>query len=236
MSNNTNANITAVEADAIIEEGTELFGYVVDKDPTPKQSFYAATVSALTGIEVTPKQYQAMILTHRFIQASDLNRARADYRPRSAESVIKASNTLLENASSMVLDDQGALISKSATHIPEDIFAPGELARLAEEAQAYSESGPEVEEDEDEISAEELVEDEAVEEAPAEELFASVPLESLTKAELIEEIVQAEVEVNQDGLSDDELAIWADRREHELKRNNKATLVAFAEEKIALLS
>ncbi|QNJ55352.1 hypothetical protein SEA_LITTLEFELLA_41 [Gordonia phage LittleFella] len=113
--------ISDAKADRIMAEGTEKFAYVQDKDPSPKQEFYAAMISALTGVEVTPKQYQAFITTHRYIQASDLNRARRDYRPRTAASVLQAAATLQQRADEMLIDDQGAVISKSATHIPEEL-------------------------------------------------------------------------------------------------------------------
>ena len=224
--NITQGEISDAEATSIIAEGNEKFAYLEDKDPTAKQEFYAEVISALTGVKVSPKQYQAMISTHRYIQASDLNRARADYRPRTAESVIKASETLLENASSLVVDDEGALISKSATHIPEEIFAPGVLARLAAEAEAAAE-GSEVEADEiqaEEVEAEEVEADE-VEESKA---VTAEDLSKLTKAELIEDIVQQGLEVNGE-MTDDELESFAELREHELKRLNKAALIALAE-------
>lgn len=202
-----NENVTSDEsADILIAEGTEKFAYLAEKDPTPKQEFYAAAITALTGVEVTAKQYQAMICAHRYIQASDLNRARADYRPRSAQSVIKASETLLENASSLIVDNDGALISKSATHIPEDLFAPGELARMAAEAQAIADAAQEAPEAEPEV-----------EEAP------EADWSKLTKAELIEDIMQHEIE--QQDMTDEEMETWADQREGELRRHNKAKLI-----------
>lgn len=201
--NTTNVEITATEADAIIAEGNEKFGYVLDKDPTPKQDFYATVITALTGVEVTPKQYQAMISTHRFIQASDLNRARADYRPRTAASVIKASETLLENASSLKVDDEGAVISKSATHIPEDLFAPGELARLAAEAQALAEGQQEAEEPETEEVAEEVEE-------------SDEDFNSWTKQELVDFLVSENV-----------------MEEAKAKRGRKAELVQIAAAHVA---
>ena len=226
---NNNSDLTNAQADTIIAEGNEKFAYILDKDPTPKQEFYAAAVTALTGIEVSAKVYQAVISTHRFIQASDLNRARADYRPRTAESVIKASETLLNNAESLRVDDEGALISKSSIHIPEDIFAPGQLAKLAAEAEAQA-KGEEL--DEDEIQPEELAEirEELAEEVEIEEVEAEAfNFSKYTKAELIEEIVQAEVEKLEGQISDDELSDWADQREHQLKRENKASLLARVE-------
>jgi hypothetical protein len=234
--NITQGEISDAEATSIIAEGNEKFAYLEDKDPTAKQEFYAEVISALTGVKVSPKQYQAMISTHRYIQASDLNRARADYRPRTAESVIKASETLLENASSLVVDDEGALISKSATHIPEEIFAPGVLARLAAEAEAAAEGS---EEEADEIQAEEVEADEVeADEVEADEVEAdeveepkavtAEDLSKLTKAELIEDIIQQELEVNGE-MTDDELESFAELREHELKRLNKAALIALAE-------
>lgn len=229
--NVTQGEISDAEATSIIAEGNEKFAYLEDKDPTAKQEFYAEVISALTGVKVSPKQYQAMISTHRYIQASDLNRARADYRPRTAESVIKASETLLENASSLVVDDEGALISKSATHIPEEIFAPGVLARLAAEAEAAAEGS---EEEADEIQAEEVEADEVeADEVEADEVeepkaVTAEDLSKLTKAELIEDIIQQELEVNGE-MTDDELESFAELREHELKRLNKAALIALAE-------
>ena len=127
--------ISNTTADRIMAEGAEKFAYVQDKDPSPKQEFYAAMITALTGIEVTPKQYQAFITTHRYIQASDLNRARADYRPRTAASVLQAAETLARRADEMLVDDQGAVISKSATHIPEEL-AQRILSQLGQEAES----------------------------------------------------------------------------------------------------
>lgn len=113
--------ISDEDVEDILDEGREQFEYLQDKDPSPKQEFYATMITELTGIDITPKQYQAMISTHRFIQASDLNRARSDYRPRSAKSVIQAAETLMDRADKMVLDDEGAVISKSAHVIPEHV-------------------------------------------------------------------------------------------------------------------
>lgn len=138
MSNNTvsAANTNDAVLDGLVAEGQERFAYISGnadveaKDPSSKQEFYAALITALTGVEVTPKQYQAMISTHRYIQASDLNRARADYRPRTAASVIKAASTLLEHADQLVQDDAGAVIAKDSRPIPADI-AEAVQAKLA---------------------------------------------------------------------------------------------------------
>jgi hypothetical protein len=143
--------ISDEEADDILAEAKEQFDYVEGKDFTPKQAFYAAMITEITGVEVSPKQYQAMIVTHRFIQSSNINRARPDYRPRSAASVIKAAGTLLDRASEMVLDDEGAVIAKGSKVISDDI-----VQRVQHRLEALY---PEV--DEDDIVAEEVVEEAA---------------------------------------------------------------------------
>lgn len=113
--------VSDAKTDALVEEGREKFEYLQDKDPSQKHEFYAALMTALSGIEITPKQYQVMICTHRYIQASDLNRVRKDYRPRTAESVIQAAATLQARAEELITDDAGAVISKGLNHIPEHL-------------------------------------------------------------------------------------------------------------------
>ncbi len=185
MSNSTKAAqandgiISDMEVEDIISEGSEKFGYVAEKDPSPKMEFYAATITALTGIQVTPKQYQAMISTHRYIQASDLNRARPDYRPRTADSVLKAASTLLEAADDLLRDDAGAVISKSSTSIPADLIPESVLNnfRVRQEEPNEAEDEPVDAEDDG------WPEDEPEEAAPA---------KKRTKAEIIDDIIDVE--------------------------------------------
>lgn len=228
MSKNTdstvNAEITDALLDGLVEEGQEKFEYLAEKDPSPKHEFYSAMITALTGVEVTPKQYQAMITTHRYIQASDLNRAREDYRPRTVESVVKASETLLERASEM-LTEGDFVISKSSTHIPDEVAQAvnsqlevaaasrrAKAAELAAQMEAAQKAASEAVEEATEVA----------EEAPGEDIFASggdvaeeAP-EPGSKADLIRQVVEKELDADP--------SLDVEKRERQLNRKSAANL------------
>lgn len=242
MSKNTasavNAEITDALLDGLVEEGQEKFEYLAEKDPSPKHEFYSAMITALTGVEVTPKQYQAMITTHRYIQASDLNRAREDYRPRTVESVVKASETLLERASEM-LTEGDFVISKSSTHIPDEVAQAvnsqlevaaasrrAKAAELAAQMEAAQKAASEAVEEATEVAEEAPGEDifasggDVAEESVSEAIFAAggdAEQEELSpKALLIQQLIELELDADQ--------SLDVEKRERSLNRKSVAKL------------
>lgn len=69
------------------------FTWLQNKPASDLHELHAALVTELTGIEVTAKQVQAMLHMHGKIQASEANRKRAGYKPRTAESIRKGGET-----------------------------------------------------------------------------------------------------------------------------------------------
>lgn len=86
------------------------FTWLQAKAPSELHELHAALVSELTGIEVSPKQVQAMLHMHGKIQASEANRKRAGYKPRTAQSIRKGGETTVVH-----MDERLAATAKPAT-------------------------------------------------------------------------------------------------------------------------
>lgn len=78
--------------------------YLVDKDPNETNVLYAKMVTELSGVEISPKQVQALLSMHRWMQASDLNRARENFRGRTWEEVRRGNATLLERSENIITE------------------------------------------------------------------------------------------------------------------------------------
>lgn len=114
--------------------------YIADKDPLETHVLYADMVTRLSGIEVSAKQMQAMLLMHRWMQQSDLNRARDTFKGRTLASVLKGNETLFERTSQRaLLEGEDAPVVDSVNEVVGDV---------AEEIQATLEAAkaPKVEE------------------------------------------------------------------------------------------
>ena len=71
--------------------------YLAAKDPSDVHRLHAELVSELSGVEVSPKQVQAILAMHGTIQRSEKNQERADYRGRTPQSIAKGGFTTLQH-------------------------------------------------------------------------------------------------------------------------------------------
>ncbi|AWY06139.1 hypothetical protein PBI_SUZY_34 [Gordonia phage Suzy] len=84
------------------------WSYIADKEPLETHELFAQIIRRKAGIEISAKQVQALLLMHRWMQASDLNRERETFRGRTLGSVIRGAETQLgrsENRATMEGED-----------------------------------------------------------------------------------------------------------------------------------
>ncbi|UVK63840.1 hypothetical protein SEA_LILYPAD_36 [Gordonia phage LilyPad] len=118
--------------------------YIQDKEPLETHHLFAQMVTRLSGVEISAKQVQALLLMHRWMQASDLNRERDTFRGRTLGSVIRGSETLLgrteDRATVEGLDAQVVeMVNSISGDVAEEILAAIVPAEQAPEEQAAPE-------------------------------------------------------------------------------------------------
>lgn len=76
------------------------WGYLAEKEPEASHVLKAELMNRFgpDGFEITPKQVQVFLAMHRWVQKSDANQSRDDFRGRTWESVEKGYATLTERA------------------------------------------------------------------------------------------------------------------------------------------
>lgn len=101
MTENT-ATATAPALNALAGEILDPSGkdwtYLQTKAPSSVHELHAATITRLSGVEVSAKQVQAMLAMHRYIQKSEANRKRPEFHGRTWGSVVQGAQTLEERA------------------------------------------------------------------------------------------------------------------------------------------
>ena len=111
MSENTTTIEATTEAAAAAEEKKSFikasnwdagkdWSYLADKDPEESHILKAEMINRFgpEGVDITPKQVQVFLSMHRWIQQSDVNQSRENFRGRTWESVEKGYATLAERA------------------------------------------------------------------------------------------------------------------------------------------
>ena len=90
------------------------FSYYAEKAPSDLHELHAALVTQLTGVEVTPKQVQVILGMHGKIQASENNRKRAGYKPRTVDSIRRGGNTTADRAAQLLAEVEAAEAAQAA--------------------------------------------------------------------------------------------------------------------------
>lgn len=85
--------------------------YILDKPVAENHVLEALLISNLSGVQISPKQVQALLAMHRDIQLSEANRQRAGFRGRTVASVEKGAHTLAERLQERT--DKGAIMAKA---------------------------------------------------------------------------------------------------------------------------
>lgn len=85
--------------DTAYDFGDKDWTYLQGKQPDSNHELQAEIISKLAGVEITPQQCMAFLAMHRFIQKSQANQDRANFRGRTWESVLRGNATLAEKAS-----------------------------------------------------------------------------------------------------------------------------------------
>lgn len=70
--------------------------YLQSKAPSELHNGLAQFITDQAGIDIDPKQVQALLAMHGAWQKSGLNKSRPDYRPRTQESIAKGGATMAE--------------------------------------------------------------------------------------------------------------------------------------------
>lgn len=138
MSKNTAAAVNAVAAE-VKDPLDGDFGFYATKAPSELHQLHAELVTKLTGVEVTPKQVQAILGMHGKIQASQANKKRAEYKARTTESIKRGGETTAENAARILREQEEAAAAaakaeaaaKRKPRAPRKTAAPKPAARKA---------------------------------------------------------------------------------------------------------
>lgn len=85
-------------AGEILDPSEKDWTFLQTKAPSSVHELHAKAVTELSGVEISPKQVQALLAMHRWIQKSEANRNRPDFHGRTWDSVLKGSATLAERA------------------------------------------------------------------------------------------------------------------------------------------
>lgn len=134
--------------------GDKDWKYLQTKQPDSNHVLQAQVISELAGVEITPQQCMAFLAMHRFIQKSQANQDRENFRGRTWESVLKGSATLGERAQEekdlhglVVHAPIGTLVEEAPAPAPAPKPGPRKrrqparaaAAKVAEEAPAITE-------------------------------------------------------------------------------------------------
>lgn len=121
------------------------WSYIADKDPLETHELFASIIRRKAGVEISAKQVQALLLMHRWMQASDLNRERETFRGRTLGSVIRGSETLLgrtedratiEGEDAQVVEVVNAIGGEVADAIRAELAGGQEQAPVEQEPEA----------------------------------------------------------------------------------------------------
>lgn len=147
------------------------WSYLADKEPEASHVLKAELMNRFgpEGFEITPKQVQVFLAMHRWVQKSDANQSRDDFRGRTWESVEKGYATLTERAVKEIAENGPNAVMVPMPNITG--LTAADILPAAEEApqDEPTEEVTEIEVVVPEAVAEELVEEgvaEVVEEAP----------------------------------------------------------------------
>lgn len=101
------------------------FTWYQEKAPSELHELHAALVSELTGVEVTAKQVQVILGMHGKIQASENNRKRAGYKPRTVDSIRRGGATTAAHAAELLaeVEAQAAAAAKAAELPSNSVYA-----------------------------------------------------------------------------------------------------------------
>ncbi|QSL67788.1 hypothetical protein [Nocardia phage P3.1] len=126
---NTNAITTAnVKAADPLDAD---FTWYQEKAPSELHELHAALVSELTGVEVTAKQVQVILGMHGKIQASENNRKRAGYKPRTVDSIRRGGATTAAHAAELLAqaEAEAAAAAKAAELPSNDTYTVEKVGR-----------------------------------------------------------------------------------------------------------
>lgn len=87
------ASAKAIVEDPIMEKD---WTYLQGKAPSDLHNGLAQFITDQAGIDIDPKQVQALLAMHGAWQKSGLNKSRPNYRPRTVESIAKGGATMAE--------------------------------------------------------------------------------------------------------------------------------------------
>ncbi|QOC56179.1 hypothetical protein SEA_MADI_34 [Gordonia phage Madi] len=153
---NTTASVTVAAAQEAARPKADVFiapkgfkadkdwSYIADKDPLETHHLFAQIIRREAGIEISAKQVQALLLMHRWMQASDLNRERETFRGRTLGSVIRGSETLLGRTEDRAtIEGEDAQVVQTVNSVSDEV-AEAIRAELAAPVAEESEQEPEV--------------------------------------------------------------------------------------------
>ena len=110
------------------------FAYLAEKEPSSLHLALAAFIKDHGGPEMDPKQVQAVLSAHGKFQASDHNKRREDYKPRTPQSIYKGGVTTAANFH-FVVDEDGVEVRVEGPK-PEPKAAPKKAAAAKPEPKA----------------------------------------------------------------------------------------------------
>lgn len=122
--NTAPAQIVTV-GDTSYDFGTKDWTYLQGKPTSSNHELEAQVITQLSGVEISPQQVQALLAMHRFIQKSQANQDRPDFRGRTWESVLKGNQTLAERAA----EKHGAVVAEPIGTVVEPEEAPKSAPR-----------------------------------------------------------------------------------------------------------
>lgn len=123
---NTAGQIVTV-GDTSYDFGTKDWTYLQGKPTSSNHVLEAQVITQLSGVEISPQQVQALLAMHRFIQKSQANQDRPDFRGRTWESVLKGNQTLAERAA----ERHGAVVAEPIGTLVEEAPKPAPRKRPA---------------------------------------------------------------------------------------------------------
>lgn len=103
MSKNTNASNPFVTAEEI-----QKFHYLAEKPVSDLHETLSTYIQEVSGIELSPKQVQAVLSIHGTYQKSEANKNRAGYKARTAESIRNGGATTAERFQQIVAAEQAS--------------------------------------------------------------------------------------------------------------------------------
>lgn len=112
--------------------------YLAKKEPSSNHHLQARLITELSGIEISAQQCMALLAMHRWIQKSEANRERPEFKGRTVDSVLKGSETLAQRAAEIAAK-QGEKAPIVQATVPVRVEVPtedGEGTKLVEDADA----------------------------------------------------------------------------------------------------